>query len=293
MDKKTLKTIFIVIGSGIGGILLFIAAVIGFAYYKFFDPETSSFIPTPSQDIVSAPPEITEKDRFHGSGGMSSGSFARNKDKVLAEGKGKIIGRITAGKEPVKGLRLRLALNGSVMSQWGVSNSDGKYTIKVPFGKYRIDGYELDYSSAYLALPGKTDNPGNAYSSGTMLVDENKIGRGLDLDFVNPVIKLEPIGEASLSEPIIITWEPYPEAKAYKIQIIEKKNPRDYMDQTRLFEWSDLPIVNEPSFNVAEHGIKLKKDYYYTVEIDALGENKRKISEASSRPGRADFLVIE
>jgi len=38
MERKTIKTIFIVIGSGIAGILLFIIAIIGFAYYKFYLP---------------------------------------------------------------------------------------------------------------------------------------------------------------------------------------------------------------------------------------------------------------
>lgn len=293
MEKKALKTIFIIISSGIGGILLFIAAIIGYANYKFNNPETTFYKSTTSQNTVYTPPEVTEKDHFFGTTGRSSGSFPRVRKDVLAEGNGRIVGRVTVDNEPVKGLKLRLLLNGSVMSQWGVSNSDGKYTIKVPFGKYRIDGYELDHLSASSILAGKTDNPDNPYSGDTILVDEKKNGLGLNLDYIDPLIISGPKGGASLSAPIIITWEPYPNAKSYKIQLIEQKKPRDYMNQKYLFEWSNLPIVADTSFNVAEHGIKLKKDHYYEVEISALNEYKRKISDTGINRGNTNFLVTE
>ncbi|MCK5305809.1 MAG: carboxypeptidase regulatory-like domain-containing protein [Candidatus Omnitrophica bacterium] len=293
MDRKTIKTILIVIGSGIGGILLFITVVISFAYYKFYKPLLSSDFTSLSQETVTVLPEIAEKERFLGSSAVYSGEFSDNRSKVLTEGRGKIIGQVTSNGKPVKGLRLRLALNGSVMSQWGVTNSDGEYTINVPFGKYRIDGYKFDHSSADLILAGKIGNPRNAHASEIMLVNEKKIGRGLDLDYVDPVIKSGPIGEVSLSEPIIVTWEPYPGASTYRIQLMEQKNPRDYMEQKYLFNWSKRPTVQEAFINITEQGIKLKKSHYYTVEINALDDKQRKISESASRHGRPDFLVTE
>jgi len=87
MQRKTIKTIFIVIGSGIAGILLFIVAIIGFAYYKFYLPYSGSgpdFISS-SQEIVVTPPEITEKDRFLGFCRIYRGKFSYDRNKVFKE----------------------------------------------------------------------------------------------------------------------------------------------------------------------------------------------------------------
>lgn len=292
MDKKTVKTILIVIGSGIGGILLFIAVIVGFAYYQYYNSSSQPFFSSPP-DLVSTPPDLIEQKGFLGSGGIYSGDFSDSRNKVLAEGQGRMVGKITAHGEPIEGLRLRLALNGSVMSQWAVSDSAGIYTISLPYGKYRIDGYELDYSTANSALAGKTDNPQNAHSSEIMVIGEGKPGKGLNLDYVEPVIIKGPAGEVSLSNPIIISWEPYPNAGFYRVQLVEEKDPRDFREQKRLFEWSKRPKIQGTSFDISEYGIELKKGYYYTVEIDALDINQWKISESAGQHGSPNFWVVE
>ena len=126
-------------------------------------------------------------------------------------------GSVTSGGKPRQGLRLRLALNGAVMSQWATSNSDGKYDIGVPYAKYRIDGYELDSSIANTLLAGKTDGPRDELLSmreTIVVVAQGKARRGPDLAFVDPVRKKGPFGDISLAQPVVVSWEAYPNAVA-------------------------------------------------------------------------------
>lgn len=242
--RSTLKTILLVIASGIGGIVIFVVAVIGFVSYKLSTPGSSIDIPSlPSEKTVSKPPPIAEVERFRGSHGVYSGDFASDRKTVLEAGPGRLAARITYAGKPVEGLRLRLAVNGKVMTQWGTSGADGKYEVAVPYAQYRIDGYELDSASANKALRGLIDNPRNAHSSEIMTVAEGRPGRGLDLDFVDPVKKQGPIGEVSLAKPVVITWEPYPRATSYRLQLTEQKDPRDYTNQKWLFEWNRRPRI--------------------------------------------------
>ena len=96
----------------------------------------------PEED-VHFPPEISRSNKFLGATGFYSGDFSRGSSGVLSSGPGQIIGAAMVDGEPLEGLRLRLALNGSVMSQWATTGAAGRYEIGVPFGGYRIDGFEL------------------------------------------------------------------------------------------------------------------------------------------------------
>ncbi len=77
MERATVKTILLVIGSAIGGILVFIAAIVGYLTYRFSEhalPEVSfSGRPREPRETVSVPPEI--KERFLGTQGSYSGNF--------------------------------------------------------------------------------------------------------------------------------------------------------------------------------------------------------------------------
>ncbi len=293
MQRSAIKTILLVIGSGIGGIIIFVAAAIGFLYYKFFSVSPGSRIEFPSEKTVFSPPPVTEVERFWGSHGIYSGDFSSDRSNVLAPGLGKLVGRITSSGKPVKGLRLRLALNGRVLSQWGTSDANGKYDVSVPYAQYRIDGYSLDSSAANIVLKGKTDNPQNSHSSEVMTVAEGRPGRALDLDFIDPVKKKGPSGEVSLAKPIVISWEAYPGAISYKLQLVEQKDPRNYMDQRRLFEWNRRPTVAATSITLSEHGVTLSKGFHYTIEIDAIDNDQRKLSDTPTIHGRPDFFVTD
>jgi hypothetical protein len=126
-----------------------------------------------------------------------------------------------------------------------------------------------------------------------IVVEPGKPAQALDFAFVDPVRKTGPSGSVSAAQPVIVSWEPYPGASAYRLQLIEQKDLADYENHKRLFQWRQRPVVAGTSANLAEQGAKLQKGYYYTVEIEALDDNKRKLSESPRTMQRADFRVVD
>jgi len=292
-----MRTFLLMLGSAVGGVVIFVAAVYGYFIYQWSRVEPGAVVhfPPRGEKTVSAAPPIVQAERFYGTYATLAGEFSpASRQTVLAAGPGRLVGSVTSGGKPLQGLRLRLALNGAVMSQWATSGADGKYEVAVPYAKYRIDGYELDSSVVHAVLPGKIDGPRRHQHPQQMVdVAEGRPGNGLDFVFVDPVRKKGPHGDVSLAQPVIISWEPYPGASAYRIQVVEQKDPADYQSHQRLFDWRQQPVLRGTSANLGEQGIKLKKDYYYTVEIQALDENTRPLSEAPRQVHQADFRVVE
>jgi hypothetical protein len=298
MERSTVKTILLIIGSAIGGILLFIATIYGYLIHTFYSggrPPEMSFPSQPieSRETVSVPPEI--KERFFGSQGSYSGSFPHDRNRVLATGPGRIVGRVTSGGKPVAGLRLSLALNGSVMSESAETDAAGRYAISVPYGRYRIDGYQLDYKVVDAVLGGKTDSPQNHpdRSDDIMTVAEGKPGRGLDLQYVDPVRLKGPSGQVSQSQPIVLEWEAYPGAAEYEIQLTEARDPSDYASRRQLFKCCSLPRASGTSFNLRERGVALKKDHVYFVSVTALDTHGKRLAESAGRQIRPTFSVSD
>lgn len=299
MERATVKTILLVIGSAIGGVLLFIVAIVGYFNYKFSGHNAEREVSFPSwqrepRETVSVPPEI--KERFLGTQGSFSGGFSLQPEKILATGPGTIAGSVASGGKPLEGLRLRLGLNGSVMSEWTTTDAAGRYAIGVPYGKYRVDGYQLHYSVVNGVLGGKVDAPQNAYAYGSNAIIEvaqSQPAKGPDFAYVDPVRKKGPKDKVSLSKPVVLEWEAYPGAEGYRVQLLEQKDERDFANQKRLIDWSKLPVVSATSLDLSEQGIQLKKGYYYTVEIDALAARMRPISSSADFRAGADFLAVE
>lgn len=241
---------------------------------------------------IAVPPDISRPNKFLGSTNMYSGDFWNKKEGVLTGGPGEIVGEATASGEPAVKLKLRLALNGSVMSQWATTDSNGKYTIKVPYGEYRIDGFELDRSSANSVLVNKIDHPQNAHSSSKFRVSEDAAGQGLGFRFIDPIVKNIPKNRFSLSEDIVIGWLAYPGASQYTVQVLEKSDPSEFGNEA-LFEWSDRPTVSDTSINLKEHNVALKAGHYYVLELDALDDSKGIISKTAFTFQGFDFEVVE
>jgi len=292
-----MKTFLLMLGSAFFGALLFAAAVYGYFYWQLSRAGSAGEVhfPPRSEKTVDAAPPIAELERFYGSHAAFSGETSpASRNTVLAAGPGRIVGSITANGKPVQGLRLRLALNGAVMSQWSASGADGRYEIELPYGKYRIDGYELDSSVVHKVLSGKTDGPRQGFSQvDVTVVEAGKPGQGIDLFYVDPVRKIGPVGEVTLAKPVVISWQPYPGATAYRVQLIEQSDPRDYGNQRRLFDWREQLTVSATSVDLAQYKVALKKGYYYTVEIEALDDHKRTISQSPRRFDRADFRAVD
>jgi hypothetical protein len=294
-----MKTILLMIVSAIMGVVVFVVGVLGWLTYRVnsggglpsisFSSQPRS--PRTNETTVAGAPEI--KPRFLGSGGMFTGGFT-SPGQVLAAGPGTIAGTVRVDDKPAAGLRVRLALNGSVMSQWSEVDSAGRYAVSVPYGNYRIDGYELDYNTTNAVLGGKTDSPrNNRYRDGDVFqVAEGRPGAGPELQYIDPLVKTGPKGPVSASQPVVLEWRPYPNAKSYRVQVTGRADEEDYTNQVQAFGWRDRPVVSGTSFDLARHGVKLKVGYVYTVDITALDAEGRTLVE-SSRTSRSDFKVTE
>lgn len=275
----------------------FAIAFIGISYaalcFVFPAMIDTGWIRTSEPEEVHVPPAITHTDRFLGSGAYYSGDFAHEGNRVLSPGPGRIVGVATVDGKPVADLRLRLALNGDVMSQWATTGADGQYEVSVPCGKYRIDGYDLDSKSADSVLAGKIGHPQNPHSSGKFNVAEDASGRGLNLDFVDPIELEMPKQRYSTDEDVVIRWQPYPGAREYEVQIFEKDDPRGFGGIEPVFPWSDTPVVTEPVINLGEYAVELKAGRYYTVRVEAKAGPWEPLSQTALGSSGFDFEVVE
>jgi hypothetical protein len=260
-----MKTFLLMLASAFCGALLFAVGLYVWFYWHISHLERGASVgfPPRNETTVETAPPIVEPERFYGSTGIYTGEFSpARENKVLAGGPGKLVGKVQSSGKPLQGLRLRLALNGSVLSQWAASGADGRYEIALPYGKYRVDGYELDSLVAQQVLAGKTDGPRQGHGGvDVTVVEAGKPGQGLDLAFVDPVRKLGPVGDVSVNTPVAVTWESYPGAAAYRLQLVEQNDPRDYENERRIFDWRERPIVSGTSVNLADYKVALKKGY--------------------------------
>ena len=293
MTQSAFKTLLLVVGSALGGIVLFVAGIAGLAYYSNFPLLGMAFPDRPGRSVAHAP-AIGKSDQYLGSTAQWSSQFGDDRDTVLDAGPGQLAGTITATGKAVSGLRLRLMLNGSVMSQWGESGADGKYVVAVPYGRYRIDGYEIAKSSANAALPGKMGNPQNQWSSPEIVVSADHAGRALDLDFVDPVRKGGSLGLVSRTQPIVVAWEPYPGAAKYRLQVVYWQPNIGGGDLKYLFEPRASPVITGTSFDFAEHKADLKKGIRYSLLVDALDDNDRIVGETPlTMTHSPDFEMVD
>jgi hypothetical protein len=232
--------------------------------------------------------------QFLGTTGTYNSDFKpSSREAELVSGPGQIVGRISVNGKRIAGVSIRLALNGTVMSQWGKTGPDGKYFVAVPFGEYRVDGYELDHENVRDVLGGKTDGPSNMHYDRTQFtVGQGKPGRGLDLDYVDPVVIVGPKGDVSASRPITVSWKPYPNATTYRIQLTEFKHPSDYRSMRQVFDWNDQPVVMDTSLDLTAKGVKLQPGFYYRVEIHAEGLQGT-LASTGNRYDVTDFHVTE
>lgn len=238
---------------------------------------------------ISSVPLFKNRKGYLGSTGSFSSEFHLDKNRILASGPGVIRGKISVNGSPEEGIKLRLALNGNVLSQWAVTNSTGEYIIQVPYGKYRIDGYELDKSAADNVLGGKIDHPQNPHSGAVQYIDKENEGYGLNFKFIDPVIK-KIKKRYPLSEDIVLAWEPYPGASQYSIQLFEKTDPNIWSSKT-VFPYSKTPVVSETEINLTALGISLKPNHFYILQVYAKDKNNTLLSESPRIYDDFDFVI--
>lgn len=240
------------------------------------------------------PPPVPDGGRFLGATSSYSGEFDYDSKAVLGGGNAALAGHVRANGEPVEGLRLRLALNGSVKSQWAVTDRSGEYQVQVPPGEYRVDGYDLDRQSAMQQLTGLIDPPGPpSYSENKLSVGPGEVGPGMDLRFIEPVVKLEPTGQVPIVDEIIARWEAYPGAESYSLQVLKSDRP-EFLDLSQVvFERQDRPEVQGTEVDLREIGVPMEAGYFYYIEVVALDSDGHRLSRTPQLYWRSDFEVIE
>lgn len=287
MFRKFLIAIVIGAGFGIGFVV-----VIGI-YLKIYTEQMLETRASSSALVTSDVPELKPHAKFLDSPGITSGGFQYRDSSILSAGPGEITGKVLANNKPVEGLQFRLALNGSVYSQYTVTDESGQYTVNVPFGTYRIDGYRLNMDVANEVLAGFINKPYMEHVSDEFDVDNNQAGRGITLEFVDAIKKNISQKAFKASEPIILEWEPHPGASAYSIQLYEKEDAYKRRGNRGIYSNQSTPIVREPILNIKDYGKHLKPRYFYTVKITALGSKGKILSYSPDKYYGYDFEIIE
>ncbi|WP_237132377.1 hypothetical protein [Pseudohongiella sp. O18] len=278
----------LVFGTGFAIALIIVLNI----YFNFFFESMATSAVGRNQTTMSEAPGVSNlRSGFLGSPATYTGDFEISSAGILSSGAGEIKGMVSSNGQPTQGLRLRLALNGQVMSQWATTNDLGEYAISVPYGEYKIDGYEIDQSTANDVLRGLITSPMNPHFSGLFTVSPEAGGVGIDFRFVDPVIKTTQQASYNLNEPVTISWESYPGAVSYSLQVYEKSNPHEYQRNNTLFAWTSRPQVSGTSIDLKAYTQDIKPGYYYSFDVVAIGENRQLLSETARTHSGYDFKI--
>ena len=231
-------------------------------------------------------------DRYLGPAGVSSLEFASGGYEQLSAGSGRITGVATVNGMPVTGLKVRLYFLPNLMSSWITTDPNGHYRIDVPFGEYKIEGFELDMESANAKLPGKILHPQNAFLSEAFEVSETVPGHGLNLAFVDAIEPDFPKRSFSSDDKeIVLSWKPIPGAYEYAVVLYESSDS-EYPSRGTMVAWSEFPLTLEPSANLLEF-YSLEESHEYAVYVAALNEEGRLISYSETRDRDFDFQIVD
>ena len=245
-----------------------------------------------AKGITTEAPEIVERKKFLGSTGSYSGDFRIHELSVLAPGEAAIQGTAFAEGKPATGLRVRLMLNGSVASQWGEVDESGTYRIPVPSGRYRIDGHEIDKSTADLVLPELIGAPSSHLRQQEFSLASGESGQVSALHYIRPVVIVAPTGETHITPETVIRWQPYLGASKYRVQIEEARTFSNIGKVNYLFSWESRPVTSSPEFKLGEHVARIHPGKLYNVHIQAIADDGRVISESAVEFGKHHFKAI-
>lgn len=253
---------------------------------RTIQPDTSPWI-----TVDTAPSYDSVIRQFLGSTGRTMGAeFDWSSRKVLAESTGIIRGRVTADGVPRAGLKVRLFLSG-IRSAWATSDTSGTYEIRVPPGKYRYQGYEIDHRSAFEVLPGmiEKDRDGLMVEEPAIDARASQPGKGPDLDYATAVTTVSPAPGAVLPRSRVrLEWAPYRGAASYEVVITEGN--RNGRGSRRPLNWSE-PFKTTTAFLVVPSSIVFDPSKSYSWAVTALDTNGEALSRSPERYAERGFLV--
>lgn len=240
--------------------------------------------------VETAPVEAGERIGFLGSTGLAFGAdFDWQTRKVLAEGAATIRGKVLAAGRPRPGVRLRLFLSG-IRTAWTTSDSLGFYVVRVPPGKYRYQGFELDQAAADSALAGMLqprlhERPVLPYVEAST----EKPGAGPEFAFETAVTPLAPLEkEAIARNRVRLAWTQFPGAKEYEVTLRE----RDDHGRSARSLMTVPPLTTADTFLVIPDRVALSPGKTYSWSVTALDGRGEELSRSpDDHKIHASFLV--
>ncbi|GAA4358435.1 hypothetical protein [Kangiella marina] len=235
---------------------------------------------------------VEDNDRFFGSSARYVYPFDSDEagDTSLPEGPGVLKGLVTTDGEGVSGVRIRLALNQFEYSPWAETSSEGVYEVKLPYGNYNINGYQLGRGNTHRVLSGAINKPGNFFNSKVVQVEKGKPERGLDLAFVSTVKKVLKRKEFERSQDVILEWDKYPGAERYSIEILKNKR-QNKIEFEKVLPTHDLDR-NITNISLTDLDLNLEPGYY-VYNIKAFDASGQLISTSGQKYLGFDFRIKE
>jgi hypothetical protein len=248
----------------------------------------------PLPDMKTSLPQ--KRTGYLGSTGTYFGHFDWNSQKVLAASSGTIQGTVRANGKPVARLKLRLFLAPDLRTQWATSDREGRYSIAVPSGKYRLAGWELDNVSADVVVAGMIRKEPSWFfdwseTTGKILdIKAEGVTAGPDMEFIDPVERVHPILGVHVAPDVVFRWKPYPGTSHYTLQV-QDHGSHPYRRTESLAPFFHMPRKIRGTTTTARRaGYSLEPGHYYSWQVSACDSNGRTISQ-SADPWSANFKV--
>ena len=230
--------------------------------------------------IEGSPPQ--PRAGYLGSTVGGIGEFDWEAKKFLAAGNGEIRGLVRANGKPVAGLQIHLCFAPDLRTGRGVSDANGWYSIRLPTGKYRLAGWELDSASADSALAGKINEEQDPWDFGrlgqVLTVEANAPTTGLNFDFIDAVVRVRPLNGIHVSRNVVFEWKPYPGASYYRLGVTDKgTNPYSNRYIPSTFRSAN---VRGTTTTAVLAGLALKPGHYYGWGVEAYDNSRKQIGSS-------------
>ena len=261
-------------------------------------PSPYSSFARPARTIVSEappfPPPIN-KGRYLGITGSSVGFFTGTR-KDLGPGDGIVRGKVRAGGEPVRHLRLRLYVAPDLETEWGISDAKGYYSISIPPGQHRLVGWEIDDESARKALAGKTTSQNGPFSLGylrLLSVQSDGVTSGPDFEFVDALARIRPADDIEVTTDTVFEWEPAANASYYRLSIEQSAYTVSVelpgMPPLDIFGWRrSYPQLKGTTTTAAAAGYTLRSGSEFAWRVEAYDSSGTCIART-----RDDFRTLK
>jgi hypothetical protein len=208
----------------------------------------------------------------------------------LASGTGRIEGLVRINGKGAAGVKVHLFLTDNALSEWGISDAAGKYTISIPPRAYGFEGWGIDAVSLKAALPGKilarTDQD-HRYNP-VLVVKTDASTTGPIFDFADPIVRMRPIGGGEVTRNDTLEWRLYPGASRYAIYLrsygTEPSSAKRVLGQRWFHE------VETSATTLSLGQFRLQSKCYYSWSLAAYDSSGDRVSR-SLDTGKADFRV--